>query len=137
MLNKLSRLLHSSAIHFDLSQLLVQISARQKRIKHQILKKNDLTDSVPNTKISKELAIVSCQILSDVLTEITFPHFIFFVGPVKKSDTQNDSSTNTDRSTSTTNKSQQVQPLTQLILALDIEQWEALVEVFHIEKPMV
>lgn len=33
--------------------------------------------------------------------------------------------------------SSQIQCLTQLILSLDMEQWEDLIEVFHIEKPMI
>ncbi|CAF4573565.1 unnamed protein product, partial [Rotaria magnacalcarata] len=49
--------------------------------------------------------------------------------PSNKSDTQNDSTINNGQKSS----SHQVISLTQLILSLDIEQWETLVDVFDIQ----
>jgi len=51
--------------------------------------------------------------------------------PMNKSNTQN-----IDTSLSN-NKTDQIHCLTQLILSLDMEQWESLVQVFHIEKSMI
>jgi hypothetical protein len=42
----------------------------------------------------------------------------------------------TDPSSSNT-KSNQIHSLTQLILSLDMEQWESLVQVFHIQNSMI
>ncbi|CAF4286394.1 unnamed protein product, partial [Rotaria socialis] len=53
--------------------------------------------------------------------------------PSNKSDTQNDSTINNDQKSS----SHQVISLTQLILSLDIEQWETLVDVFDIQTSMI
>ncbi len=51
---------------------------------------------------------------------------------MNKSSTQNDSNMNIDHS-----KSDQIHSLTQLILSLDMEQWETLVQVFHIKDSMI
>ena len=51
---------------------------------------------------------------------------LFFLGPV-----------NTDSAMDVDRKSSQINNLTQLILSLDMEQWENLVEVFHIDKCMI
>ncbi|CAF3728189.1 unnamed protein product [Rotaria magnacalcarata] len=53
--------------------------------------------------------------------------------PSNKSDTQNDSTINNGQKSS----SHQVISLTQLILSLDIEQWETLVDVFDIQTSMI
>ena len=52
---------------------------------------------------------------------------------MNKSNSLNDS-TNDAESTS---KSDQIHSLTQLILSLDMEQWETLVQVFHIQNSMI
>jgi hypothetical protein len=59
-----------------------------------------------------------------------------FLGPLNKPNTQSDSAMDIDVS-STNPKSDQIQSLTQLILSLDMEQWENLVEVFHIQTSMI
>ena len=51
----------------------------------------------------------------------------FALGPVQHS---SDSPSNTA-------KTDQMHSLTQLILSLDMEQWESLIQVFHISKPMI
>ncbi|CAF4251289.1 unnamed protein product, partial [Adineta steineri] len=56
--------------------------------------------------------------------------------PVNKSSTQNDSNMDIDVSLSN-NKSVQIHSITQLILSLDMEQWETLIEVFDIQTPMI
>jgi hypothetical protein len=53
-----------------------------------------------------------------------------------KPNKQNDSNMNTDVSLSNT-KIDQIHCLTQLILSLDMEQWESLVQVFHIQNSMI
>jgi len=58
------------------------------------------------------------------------------LGPLNKPNTQNDSNMDTDLSSSNT-KSNQIHSLTQLILSLDMEQWESLVQVFHIQNSMI
>ncbi len=58
------------------------------------------------------------------------------LGPLNKPNTQNDSNMDTDPSSSNT-KSNQIHSLTQLILSLDMEQWESLVQVFHIQNSMI
>ena len=40
-------------------------------------------------------------------------------------------------SQSNTTKSDQIHSLTQLILSLDMEQWENLIQVFQIAQPMI
>lgn len=47
-----------------------------------------------------------------------------------------DSSMDVD-SNSSNRKSSQINTITQLILSLDMEQWENLVEVFHIDQCMI
>lgn len=54
----------------------------------------------------------------------------FIAGPVN-------SSCAADGGTPADSKCQQIQSLTQLVLSLDMEQWEALVEVFDIQSPMI
>ncbi|CAF4011278.1 unnamed protein product, partial [Rotaria sp. Silwood2] len=56
--------------------------------------------------------------------------------PLTKSNEPNDSNMNINLSSSST-KPHQVDSLTQLILSLDIEQWENLVDVFHIQTSMI
>jgi hypothetical protein len=56
--------------------------------------------------------------------------------PVNKPSTQNDSNMDLDHTLSNS-KCDQIHSLTQLILSLDMEQWEALVQVFHIQKSMI
>ena len=60
--------------------------------------------------------------------------FALILGPVNKS---SDQVADSDVSSSTPNKSEQVQSLTQLILSLDMEQWETLVQVFDIRTAMI
>jgi hypothetical protein len=55
---------------------------------------------------------------------------------VNKPSTQNDSNMDLDHTLSNS-KCDQIHSLTQLILSLDMEQWEALVQVFHIQKSMI
>ncbi len=55
---------------------------------------------------------------------------------MNKPNTQNDSKANIDVSLSNT-QSDQIHSLTQLILSLDMEQWESLVQVFHIQTAMI
>ena len=61
-------------------------------------------------------------------TSYRFPgcDLVVFLGPV-----------NTDSAMDVDRKSIQINNLTQLILSLDMEQWENLVEVFHIDKCMI
>jgi hypothetical protein len=61
---------------------------------------------------------------------------VCFLGPVNNSSTQNDSNMDLNLSSSN-NKSNQIHSLTQLIVSLDMEQWESLVQVFHIQKSMI
>jgi hypothetical protein len=61
---------------------------------------------------------------------------MFISGPMDKPNKQNDSNMNTDVSLSNT-KIDQIHCLTQLILSLDMEQWESLVQVFHIQNSMI
>ncbi len=61
---------------------------------------------------------------------------VYFLGPVNNSSTQNDSNMDLNLSSSN-NKSNQIHSLTQLIVSLDMEQWETLVQVFHIQKSMI
>ncbi|CAF1384779.1 unnamed protein product [Rotaria sordida] len=56
--------------------------------------------------------------------------------PLKESNKLNDSNMNINLSSSNTN-SHQFNSLTQLILSLDIEQWETLVDVFDIQTSMI
>ncbi|CAF3533917.1 unnamed protein product [Rotaria sp. Silwood1] len=56
--------------------------------------------------------------------------------PLNNSNKSNDSNMNISLSSSNT-KPCQMDSLTQLILSLDIEQWENLVDVFHIQTPMI
>jgi len=53
--------------------------------------------------------------------------------PLDKPNTQNDSKMNIDHSSST----DQIHSLTQVVLSLDMEQWEDLVQVFHIQNSMI
>ncbi len=55
---------------------------------------------------------------------------------MNKPNTQNDSNMDIDHTLSNT-QSNHIHSLTQLILSLDMEQWEALVQVFHIQKSMI
>ncbi len=55
---------------------------------------------------------------------------------MNKPNTQNDSNMDINLSSSNT-KSNQIHSLTQLILSLDMEQWESLVQVFHIQNSMI
>ncbi len=55
---------------------------------------------------------------------------------MNNSSTQNDSNMDLNLSSSN-NKSNQIHSLTQLIVSLDMEQWETLVQVFHIQKSMI
>lgn len=55
---------------------------------------------------------------------------------MNKPNTQNNSNIDADHHL-TNSKSDQIHSLTQLILSLDMEQWETLVQVFHIQKPMI
>ncbi len=55
---------------------------------------------------------------------------------MNKPNKQNDSNMDIDTSSSN-NKTDQIHCLTQLILSLDMEQWESLVQVFHIQNSMI
>lgn len=57
---------------------------------------------------------------------------VYFSGPVHKDDSQM-----TMNQTNLNSQSSQIQSITQLILSLDMDQWENLVEVFHIENCMI
>ena len=64
---------------------------------------------------------------------------LIVLGPVNKSGVSDDNQMGDVDVSSTTkpNKVEQMQSLTQLILSLDMEQWETLVDVFHIQKAMI
>ena len=57
-------------------------------------------------------------------------------GPINKDNSLNDSQMDVNQ-TNSNSQSAQIQSITQLILSLDMEQWENLVEVFHIETCMI
>ena len=58
-----------------------------------------------------------------------------FLGPSNKSNSQLITSSSNDDDDD--KQSEQVQSLTQLVLSLDMEQWENLVQVFDLKKPMI
>ena len=62
--------------------------------------------------------------------------FDLFLGPVNRDNASNAGAMDVDPNSSNRNSSQ-INNLTQLILSLDMEQWENLVEVFHIDKCMI